>query len=1174
LPTDIRHAVAGLSVDDLSVTVFSESLVQTFAGDAWLDVLGVVDGEQPTATHRALAELGRRRVVSAIVSTNFDTLIERAFRDEALPLAVFADPRDYQRLGAPATCALYKIHGSAKETSTIVDTVGQKLRGLALPVRTRIAELARQHHVLVLGFSGADLAFSDDYLGIAEELTRGPGITWLVRAGDATPDRAARLVAAAGPRGAVVEGVLPDFLLTLLGAEVEAAERNPDAESQAGARIRSAVAAWLAEPTIGPLACAVYVARLLALTARPDMAAVVREHVAREAEPPVSFSVPDRRGLAAAFARRKSVAPETVALVQSTPVSPAIARAYGALAREALAQGAVHETVGWLDRQAHALSGINEFYAAQGMETPARVEEYRQRALVELHTSRATCAQAAHDAEAARLALGQASLLAESAGDLVALAAVQLQFAGIAADAFDLEQVLARLAVARTYADASGDAARLLEIELLAAETYLDLAEYGAAHEALERAARVEELSPDPQRAAMLRHFRASLLLRRGQVAEALPELHAVVAEARARGDRALAHRLGWMLCVLVATYEPERAAVLALIDELLTEGGGERLQQLRNVVASGGDSPVPFLRVVHADEQEGRLRGRIEVLEYRQTLDELPAAFAELRWLEGRGRPVVRDVELARAQLGAAERSGSHDERLLALNSLGVAHDLADEPELAIAAYEAILAADPPPPPEAVPAVQHNLAITLSRLGRLDEATELFADAAARHEALGDDAAAARSRRKLEQMQRPAHEGDAPLGPSTESDAGAPEAMTPEQLGQLSLAEWSAGEREAAWATSRRALAAYRARGDLVGASRCLNNQAQFSALSGDLDEACRLSREALAVRAEAGDVPGQVATLGWLAQYELQRDQPHAAVAAASRAVALAGSAGLGHEAVEAGVVLVAAHAELGDDAELVWAAERLLEMVRDADGPRIDMLRASLEQMLALSEPTAAPARDDDALGELWAEADRLSALGRVEETDEVLERLGREFQLTPAQRGRIEGTRAVAAQSAGKTGEAETLFDRAIQLMDAAGDDEGTALAEIKVAIIARQNGRYARSAEILRSALGRPVAQTIRHELQIALANTLQAAYQAGRSAPDLLAEARALLTLVADETNVVETRGIALVNLGMNWLLEGRADDARATIRASLDPLRHANSPHLATAEQLLQQLG
>ena len=497
------------------------------------------------------------------------------------------------------------------------------------------------------------------------------------------------------------------------------------------------------------------------------------------------------------------------------------------------------------------------------------------------------------------------------------------------------------------------------------------------------------------------------------------------------------------------ATYEPERATVLALVDELLTEGGGEeRLQRLRKVVASGGGSPVPFLRVVHADEEEGSLRGRIEVLEYLQTLDELPAAFAELRWLERRGRPVVRDVELARAQLAAAERSGSHDERLLALNSLGVAHDLADEPELAMTAYETILAADPPPPPEAVPAVQHNLAITLSRLGRLDEAANLLTDAATRHEALGDAAAAERSRRKLEQMQTP-QEGEAPLGPSTESDAGAPEAMTPEQLGQLSLAEWSAGEREAAWATTRRALAAYRARGDLVGASRCLNNQAQFSALSGDLDEACRLSREALAARAEVGDVPGQVTTLGWLAEYELQRDQPHAAVTAASRAVALAESAGLRHEAVDSGVVLVAAHAELGDDAELVQTAERLLEMVRDADGARIETLRASLEQMLGLAQPTAAPARDHDALGELWAEADRLSALGRVEETDDVLERVAREFLLTPAQLGRIEGTRAVAAQSAGKTGEAETLFDHAIQLMDAAGDDEGAALAEIKV-----------------------------------------------------------------------------------------------------------------------------
>ena len=81
--------------------------------------------------------------------SNFDTLIERALREEGVAFECYAGPADYQRddhVGIP----VYKIHGSAGADSTLIDTVGQKLRGIPPYVRSALTSLFEQHPVVVL----------------------------------------------------------------------------------------------------------------------------------------------------------------------------------------------------------------------------------------------------------------------------------------------------------------------------------------------------------------------------------------------------------------------------------------------------------------------------------------------------------------------------------------------------------------------------------------------------------------------------------------------------------------------------------------------------------------------------------------------------------------------------------------------------------------------------------------------------------------------------------------------------------------------------------------------------------------------------------------------------------------------------------------------------------------
>ena len=162
---------------------FSDAVADLLLSQEYFPALQVLDGEHPNANHEALAQLAKRGVLRAIATTNFDTLIERALRDEAVEFRRFISQEDYNLVRAQQSAALdlYKVHGSADVADSLTDTATQKFRGLPLYVRMKLAELFRRHHVLVLGFSGGDLKFGEDYFGFAQVMAESEGVTWVVR---------------------------------------------------------------------------------------------------------------------------------------------------------------------------------------------------------------------------------------------------------------------------------------------------------------------------------------------------------------------------------------------------------------------------------------------------------------------------------------------------------------------------------------------------------------------------------------------------------------------------------------------------------------------------------------------------------------------------------------------------------------------------------------------------------------------------------------------------------------------------------------------------------------------------------------------------------------------------------------------------------------------------------
>jgi SIR2-like domain len=235
----------------------AEIAVERF-GDGYFQVLQALEGERPNAVHRTLAALLGARLVRAIVTTSFDTLIERACAELGVPLQVLVLGEDYAPFTSPdalrwhfedphAPGLLLKLHGTASQPETCIDTLAQRKRGLPPAVNAAVRAVVAQAHLLMLGFSGADLEAEPNYLGLrslaAEPST--PGFTWLHRPGSPPPPAVRTVASLYGPRAQLVEGLLPEWLapadrlLAHLGAPVPPvppssgsdAERRAEAEA-------------------------------------------------------------------------------------------------------------------------------------------------------------------------------------------------------------------------------------------------------------------------------------------------------------------------------------------------------------------------------------------------------------------------------------------------------------------------------------------------------------------------------------------------------------------------------------------------------------------------------------------------------------------------------------------------------------------------------------------------------------------------------------------------------------------------------------------------------------------------------------------------------------------------------------------------------------------------------
>lgn len=232
---------------------FQAQLMEEECGLAYFRVLQALDTAVTNAGHQAVAALARGRVLRAIVTTNFDRLVERALATAEVPYRVFASPADFDTLGdalagnADAALPVIKVHGSVEAPEHMVDSLRQRLAGRPASLETALAALLRGYPWVAVGFSGADLAYDREYLALRAGAEGGVGLTVLRRPGTEALEAMRDLVAAWGDRGRFLDGDLPATLERLAercGAPRDArAAHAPALEEDPGAARRAEVTA-------------------------------------------------------------------------------------------------------------------------------------------------------------------------------------------------------------------------------------------------------------------------------------------------------------------------------------------------------------------------------------------------------------------------------------------------------------------------------------------------------------------------------------------------------------------------------------------------------------------------------------------------------------------------------------------------------------------------------------------------------------------------------------------------------------------------------------------------------------------------------------------------------------------------------------------------------------------
>jgi len=214
---ELRRFVDAQREADRFPPEYQAQLIEEMCGERYFHALQALDIDVINPAHDAIAALAAAGALKAIVTTNFDRLIERALDLRGVPYMTAFDDDGYQRIPAKGVLAVIKIHGCVSAPLSMIDTLKQRRRGRAAYLENCLAPLHSGYWIYA-GFSAADLEGNHDYLGLVKGAGQSAGATYVAFPGNPTlGDGAQLLIGAHGDRGTVVVADIAEHLNSLSG---------------------------------------------------------------------------------------------------------------------------------------------------------------------------------------------------------------------------------------------------------------------------------------------------------------------------------------------------------------------------------------------------------------------------------------------------------------------------------------------------------------------------------------------------------------------------------------------------------------------------------------------------------------------------------------------------------------------------------------------------------------------------------------------------------------------------------------------------------------------------------------------------------------------------------------------------------------------------------------------
>ena len=1180
LPEAVAAPIRALSLTSVPVESLSDLLAHGFAGESWFEVLKILDGELTNANHQALVELARKRRLGTVITTNFDTLIERAFRQTGFGLGVLASDADFQRPPAfRPTTVLYKLHGSVTDVSTLIDTVTQKLGALPVSMRNALIATYRDQHVLVVGSSGADLSFGDDYLAFSGISPDTPGITWLVppKYRDSVSPRVQEAVSRAGQNGSIVYDTLPGFWQRL-GLDISVGSGDAPGEPDPNPT-RTRMREFFQLPHIGPLNASCFVLTLLWRTGERAAAT----------------------GLTRALAAHPSLhGPEY-------PLSSVTVMAR--LGVEMAHVGDIDGAIGWSEQ---AIRGSNALAHLAGPHK-SRVRKELFRNVGMCLNNIAVMAIKSDDFARASTSLEAATGLLEAvdAGDLLSL--ILLNRAILAAEERrPAEEILVGFRRALRQAGSSGNAQVLGEAGLGEAEQLMKMGEYWSAVDALQRAEAYIRLKGSAAFRGKAIMIRAELELRRGHLDRAGQILDDAIKENGIDRDADLTNLLLVFRVALLGFAPAMKAKTEQILEHLVQVSGidASMLEELRSSVGSGRPELNVYLEGLAEDQ--GRLRSILVEAGYRGEWVPETKALEQLVYLYPDAPQ--RMLDLSRAYHAAALNAGDMSDAAHALYLVGAALRASGHPEHAEENFTAALRIREI-------SVPTQLAIHLHRYRALSLDGE--PEAAEKHlrrainVCLGAGDGPAIERAAADLVEHFLRHHDPANACTVLRDMAGDERMDPEQrvrfqrwsntLLQGRQAEDERGSRDGARAPDTRDLeladlldpealearareaheaerpavartaalqaqGLYQTRGEPAGSLRCARLLADIAAAEGEWSEALLHAQALQADALKIGDTSLQIEAWSRIAVYRLHSGDLVQAESAATACDLLASERPIDESLAYAWHVLAQIRIRRHNDPEARAAAQRFVEIARALQRPALDPFRVRYEQLLRTPTPVRGPELASVARPESLEEAARLNRAGLYPEALALLETLQRSAT-EPRALAQVLGTRGNVLQNFGSHEEACGAYSQAAELFRRCGEQGSAVTADTQRASSLRRLGRLDEADDVLRAALSRVSAGPLRHHVILTLMNARSERLQMADSAAaaPLMEELQALMEEAERMPGVdEESTGLYYLNTSSIYLYSG--DVSSAVIRRSraLQHLLRCNSRHVDVARKAL----